>query len=35
MVKLIDMNRNFETTQRVARAMDEILGKATQLSDYR
>ena len=35
MVRLIDLNRNFETTQRVARAMDEILGKATQLSDYR
>jgi len=35
MVKLIELNRNFESTQRVARAMDDILGRATQLGDYR
>jgi flagellar basal-body rod protein FlgF len=35
MVDIIRMNRNFETTQRVASAMDSILGRATQLSDYR
>lgn len=35
MVSLIEMQRNFETTQRVARAMDDILGRATQLGDYR
>ena len=35
MVSLIEMQRNFETTQRVAHAMDEILGRATQLGDYR
>ncbi len=35
MVSLIELQRNFESTQRVARAMDEILGKATQLGDYR
>jgi flagellar basal body rod protein FlgG len=35
MVNLIDLQRNFESTQRVARAMDHILGRAVQLSDYR
>ncbi len=35
MVSLIELQRNFESTQRVARAMDEILGRATQLGDYR
>ncbi len=35
MVSLIELQRNFESTQRVARAMDQILGKATQLGDYR
>ncbi len=35
MVSLIDLQRNFESTQRVARAMDTILGRAAQLSDYR
>ena len=35
MVSLIELQRNFESTQRVARAMDQILGRATQLGDYR
>jgi len=35
MVSMVELHRNFETTQRVARAMDQILGKATQLGDYR
>ena len=35
MVTMIELHRNFESTQRVARAMDQILGKATQLGDYR
>ncbi len=35
MVSLIELQRNFESSQRVARAMDQILGKATQLGDYR
>ncbi|MFB0515240.1 MAG: flagellar hook-basal body protein [Candidatus Neomarinimicrobiota bacterium] len=35
MVSLIELHRNFETTQRVATAMDQILGRATQLGDYR
>lgn len=35
MVDLIEMQRNFESTQRVARAMDHIMGRATQLGDYR
>ncbi|UCH09881.1 MAG: flagellar hook-basal body protein [Fidelibacterota bacterium] len=35
MVKMIELQRNFESTQRVARAMDEVLGRATQLGDYR
>ena len=35
MVSLIELQRNFESTQRVARAMDQVLGRATQLSDYR
>ena len=35
MVKMIEFQRNFESTQRVARAMDEVLGRATQLGDYR
>lgn len=35
MVSLIEMQRNFESTQRVAKAMDSILGRATQLGDYR
>ncbi len=35
MVSLIEMQRNFESTQRVAKAMDNILGRATQLGDYR
>ncbi|MCH7858173.1 MAG: flagellar hook-basal body protein [Candidatus Marinimicrobia bacterium] len=35
MVALIEMQRNFESTQRVARAMDHIMGRATQLGDYR
>lgn len=35
MVSLIDLQRNFESTQRVARAMDHILGRAVQLGDYR
>ena len=35
MVNLIEMQRNFESTQRVARAMDHIMGRAIQLSDYR
>ena len=35
MVSLIEKQRNFESSQRVARAMDEILGRATQLGDYR
>ena len=34
MVALIEMQRNFESTQRVARAMDHIMGRATQLGDY-
>lgn len=35
MVSLVELQRNFESTQRVARAMDQILGRATQLGDYR
>jgi flagellar basal-body rod protein FlgG len=35
MVRMIELQRNFESTQRVARAMDEVLGRATQLGDYR
>ena len=35
MVSLIEKQRNFESTQRVAHAMDAILGRATQLGDYR
>jgi flagellar basal-body rod protein FlgG len=35
MVSLIELQRNFESSQRVARAMDQILGRATQLGDYR
>ena len=35
MVTLIEMQRNFESTQRVARAMDHIMGRAIQLGDYR
>lgn len=35
MVTLIDLQRNYESTQRVAKAMDQILGRATQLADYR
>ena len=35
MVNLIELQRNFESSQRVARAMDHILGRAVQLSDYR
>lgn len=35
MVTMIELHRNFESTQRVARAMDQILGRATQLGDYR
>lgn len=35
MVSLIEMQRNFESAQRVAKAMDNILGRATQLGDYR
>lgn len=35
MVTMIDLQRNFESTQRVAKAMDQILGRATQLGDYR
>jgi len=35
MVTLIDLQRNYESTQRVAKAMDQILGRAVQLGDYR
>lgn len=35
MINLINLQRNFESTQRVARAMDSVLGRATQLGDYR
>ncbi|UCD38212.1 MAG: flagellar hook-basal body protein, partial [Fidelibacterota bacterium] len=35
MVTMIELHRNYESTQRVARAMDQILGRATQLGDYR
>jgi len=35
MVSLIELQRNFESSQRVIQAMDNILGKATQLGKYR
>lgn len=35
MVTMIDLQRNYESTQRVAKAMDQILGRATQLGEYR
>ena len=35
MVRLIELQRNYESTQRVARAMDSIEGRAISLSDYR
>ncbi len=35
MVSLIELHRNFESSQRVARAMDQVLGRASQLGDYR
>lgn len=35
MVRLIELQRNYESTQRVARAMDSVEGRAISLSDYR
>ena len=35
MVTMIDLQRNYESTQRVVRAMDQILGRAVQLGEYR
>ena len=35
MVTMIDLQRNFESSQRVVKAMDQILGRATQLGEYR
>jgi len=35
MVRLIEMQRNYESTQRIARAMDSVEGRAISLSDYR
>ena len=35
MIRLIELQRNYESTQRVARAMDSIEGRAVTLGDYR
>lgn len=35
MIRLIEMQRNYESTQRIARAMDSVEGRAISLSDYR
>ncbi|MFC1747020.1 flagellar hook-basal body protein [Candidatus Neomarinimicrobiota bacterium] len=35
MIDLIDYQRQFESTQRVVRAMDSLLGRAVQISEYR
>ncbi|MCH8836224.1 MAG: flagellar hook-basal body protein [Candidatus Marinimicrobia bacterium] len=35
MVTMIDLQRNYESTQRVVKAMDQILGRAIQLGEYR
>ena len=35
MIRLIELQRNYESTQRIARAMDSVEGRAISLSDYR